>query len=354
MPQNLAGAGEQFVGGNGDQHAHFLGSEIGQRYPDAIPLPPGFLEPLRLAGWNAQAGQAFQAGHAQFVEGGQANFIVVLDHLPIQVRVGDHRATAIDQRQLGAGGLAQAAHLAADVVHRSIHADHRAAVDTAPRHGQADLAGGVEHVGQGQDGTVVVAGIAVPLALTRVETVVGLVVGAEQAQVLVVVTPLAMGAAEVIDGDALHQVAGLLRRFQSLSQLFVAQAAHQQELAVRVTDIDGAQGRVGAQVLHQHGQPFQTVRQALAAGNRIVGQQAQGPFGRIDQAPDAFVDGGAELAGGFTGGRHQDPLDAAVALDQQSTREDQHAEDDGPGDQGVLDHGLALFILPESPDHGAY
>ncbi|MDT4859325.1 hypothetical protein FQZ97_938310 [compost metagenome] len=180
-----------------------------------------------------------------------------------------------------------------------------------------------------------VVGIAVPLALARVETVIGLVAGTEQAQVLVVVTPLAMGATEVIDGDALHQVASLLRGLQSLSQLFVAQAAHQQELAVRVTDIDGAQGRVGAQVLHQHGQPFQTVRQALAAGNRIVGQQAQGPFGRIDQAPDAFVDGGPELAGGFAGGRHQDPLDAAIALDQQSAREDQHAEDDGPGDQGL-------------------
>ncbi|MNO72775.1 hypothetical protein D3C76_637290 [compost metagenome] len=204
LHQQLAGAGEQFVGRDGDQHPRLAGGEVRQRHPHAVPAVAIHLECLWHALRHRQSGEVPEAGHAQLIEAGQAGFVAVVHQQARQVRIGDHRTLAVHQRQLGIGGLAQAVHLLADVVHRGIHADHRGAVDAAVRQGQADLVGGEEHIGQGEDRALAALGLAVPGTLARIELVVGLVAHPQQVQLVVVVAPFAAAGALLVQSDALH------------------------------------------------------------------------------------------------------------------------------------------------------
>lgn len=189
--------------------------------------------------------------------------VAFTDHQLGEVRIGDHRALAVHDRQLGVGSLAQVAHLAAQIVHRSVHADHCRAVDAAVGQGQADLASGEEDVGLGEYGLARRTRLRVPGALSRVVLVIRPLLYTQQPQLAVVETPLAEQPALAVERLALYQVLGRVGCLECTAHLGYAQGADQQELAIRVTDVHRAQGAVGTQVLHQHRQAIEARRQVV-------------------------------------------------------------------------------------------
>lgn len=199
--------------------------------------------------------------------------------------------------------------------------------------GQADLARGEKHVGLGQHRLAGAARLCIPGALARVVLIVRALLHTQQAQFAVVEAPLAEQPALAVERLALHQVFGRVRRLQGLAHLGHAQRTDQQELTVRIADVHRTQGAIGTQVFHQHRQAIEARRQVVGLRDRIMGQQAQRTFRRVDQPADALVDRRAQLAGRLPGRRHQRALHATVPLDQQCPRQHQHAGDNGPGHQ---------------------
>ncbi|MNE14937.1 hypothetical protein D3C80_1078330 [compost metagenome] len=147
--QHLARTGQQLMGRHGNQHLQVLPGQVGQRDAHAIPglalhligLCPGALLLVSV--------KVLQACNAQFADTRQAQALPFMHDYPLQVRVGHDAALVVDHGNLCAGGDAQPLGFAGQVGDRNIHADHCTTVNAALRHGQADLAGGEEHIGRG-------------------------------------------------------------------------------------------------------------------------------------------------------------------------------------------------------------
>ncbi len=324
--QYLARTGQQLLAWHGDQHLQVLAGQVGQLHTHAIPGLAIHLIRVRPGALRQVCVKVLQAGNTQFADARQAHGLPFVHDDPLQVRVGHHAALVVDHDDLGAGGHAQALRLADQVVDRNVHANHRTAVDAALGHGQADLAGGEEHIGVGQHGGGLGAGFDKPRARTRIVAVFGLGPGLQQVQRVVVEAPLTLHR-PTLTADALHQKCRPRRCGETLQHLRVTQAAHQQEITTGVTHVGGTEHAVGVQRLDQLRQAFQALRRGLRGW--VVGEQADTALHRVDQAPGAFVDGLANLLGRITRCGHQGLTNAVITLPGQGGAEQQHAQHDG-------------------------
>ncbi|MCY1436855.1 hypothetical protein D9M71_529930 [compost metagenome] len=170
-------------------------------------------------------------------------------------------------------------------------------------------------------------GFSEPGAQAWIVAIVRFGLGLQQVQRPIIKTPLALHLGALAMVDALHQKCRARWSGETLHQLRVMQATHQQELAAGVTQIGGAEHAVGVQHFHQLWQPIQAL--CLGVHSRVVGKQANAALRRLDQAPGALVDRLGNLLGGIASSSHKGLANTAVPLPGQGSAEQQHAQRDG-------------------------
>ncbi|MNG97361.1 hypothetical protein D3C79_564720 [compost metagenome] len=196
---------------------------------------------------------------AQLIEAGQ----------PFGIRC-QQGSDFVEQYQLAIAGQRQLADEGGKPLHTGIQPDHRPAIVALHRQRHARLSGGEEEIGVGHYDARAPARLLVPATVARIEAVVRHGPPLQQSQPLVEIEELSPALTQAL----YQQVApgrGAVK--QSLGPL--GQLAHQEEVAVLVTGIDGTIAGAVGQHLGQLGQVAEAGFQAGHGGQLATAQQAE-------------------------------------------------------------------------------
>lgn len=172
----------------------------------------------------------------------------------------------------------------------------------------------------------------IPGALARIEPVIGGTALAGHLQILTQKQPAPAQRAALIEGNTLQQVGRIIRRCGNPGRARFKRA-QQEEFAVVITDVNGAEHGVGVQRLGQSRQLCQALLEIAGGGNAIMGQYPDHTLGRQGQSPRPLIEHHGQLTRRVVCRRHQCCRAAPVALHHHYRQHGQHTHDNGPGDQ---------------------
>jgi len=212
--------------------------------------------------------QQGQYGMPEGCQHGQAAQLVEARQL-FRVR-GQQGAGLVEQHQLAVAGKGQLADEGGEPLDTGIQPDHCPAVIALHRQGHARLPGGEEEVGVGHYDAGVPACLLVPAAVAGIEAVLRHGASLQQPLALIKIEKFPPTLTQALDQQTALGGRIVQRPFRPFGQL-----AHQEEITIVITHIDGAIAAAVGQHFSQLGQKGEACLQVRHGRELTAAQEAQ-------------------------------------------------------------------------------